>query len=173
MTPDLVWLWTDDSMKSRAGVDFSVAGNAVEFAGIDGGGGGTGAVELRYSAGYQALQNFTITVSGIGYPVQLPNTGNNPGWQHNRWQRFRLENVAFAPGMNTLRIESTANVSTTIDEVQISRPADLAASDPHRRVGALDGADRDALLAYLRQLDGNSLSAPTGNSVFRNGFESP
>ena len=53
------------------------------------------------------------------------------------------------------------------------RPADLAASEPHRRVGALDGADRDALLAYLRQLDGNSLSAPTGNSVFRNGFESP
>ena len=173
MTPDLVWLWTDDSMKSRAGVDFSVAGNAVEFAGIDGGSGDTGAVELRYSAGYQALQSFTITVSGIGYPVQLPNTGNNPGWQHNRWQRFRLENVAFAPGMNTLRIESTANVSTTIDEVQISRPADLAASEPHRRVGALDGADRDALLAYLRQLDGNSLSAPTGNSVFRNGFESP
>src|SRR5690606_4101543 len=125
----------------------------------------------RYSAGYQALQNFSISINGIAYPVQLPNTGNDPGWQHNRWQRFRLDGVSFAPGMNTLRIESTANVSTTIDEVQVSRPAELAAADPHRRVGTLGATDRDALLAYLRQLDGNSAAAPAGNNVFADGFE--
>ena len=65
--------------------------------------------------------------------------------------------------MNTLRIESTANVSTTIDEgtnQPTRRPRRL---DPHRSALARSMArDRDALLAYLRQLDGNSLSAPTG-----------
>ena len=77
--PDLVWLWTDDSMKSRAGADFSVAGNAVEFAGIDGGGGGTVRSNCAYSRLHQALQNYDHG-EWHQLPVQLPNTAN-PGWQ--------------------------------------------------------------------------------------------
>ena len=53
-----------------------------------------------------------------------------------------------------------ANVS--LDEVVVSTAADLAAAQPHRVVLQQPQADRDALLAYLRQLDGRPTGGPAG-----------
>ncbi len=170
LTGSGVWTYTDDSFKGRAGVHFTSAGHRLSFANVDGGAGGLGAVELRYSAGYQALQPFVISVNGVNYPVQLPNTGNNPGWLSTQWRIIRFENIAFAPGNNTVSIQANGNLSTTIDEVQITRPAETALADPHRRVLALSSADRDALMAFLLQIDG-SIDEPLPDPLFEDGFE--
>ena len=49
-------------------------------------------------------------------------------------------------------------------------PADLALSQPHRRVLALPAGERDALTAFLRELDGSATPAQT-QLLFADGFE--
>lgn len=173
VTPEAVWTYTDDTMRGRAGVSFNGAGQTLSFTGIDAGAGGTGAIEIRFSAGFNALHAFTLNVGGDSHPLQLPNTGNNPGWQTTMWDSLRVENVAFAPGVNTVSLVAAGGVSVTIDEVLVSLPDDLAAAAPHRMVQALSSDDRAALMSYLRQLDGSDAAPPGPGLPFSDGFESP
>jgi len=170
-TPEAVWTYTDDTMRGRAGVSFNSAGQSLTLPAVDAGAGGIGAIEIRYSAGFALLHGFTLTVAGNSTPIQFANTGNMPGWQTTMWDTLRIENVAFAAGANTLSLTASGGVSVTIDEVLVTRPSDLAAAAPHRAITSLPTGERDALLAYLRQLDGSDDDDAANDSVFADSFE--
>ena len=77
-----------------------------------------------------------------------------------------------AGAVNAVEIVATGSFpNLSLDEIQVSTAADLALATAHRQVLTLPAADRDALLAYLRQLDATPESNP-GIELFRDGFES-
>jgi DNA-binding beta-propeller fold protein YncE len=161
----------DDTVRGRAYVFMDPSGSRLTLSGVDGGPGGTGALEVRYSAG--GNRTLRVTVNGVLHTLALPDVGNDPGWHHVHWRHARLEGVSWNPGTaNTVVLSSNdpfPNIS--IDEVLVSTAGDLAAAQPHRAVLALPAADRTALLAYLRQLDGTPEENPA-SALFADGFES-
>ncbi len=171
------WVWplADFSIKSTQAVQFDVAGASLALAGIDGGSGGSGALEVRYSASYGTVHPFEIRIVGSGLdqttPLPLPVTGNTPEWLFHVWRTVRVEGLSFAPGANTVTIRDPSGRYVAIDEVQITTPAQTALADPHRRVAALPTGEQDALIAFLLQLDASADVAPPANAVFADGFE--
>lgn len=158
----------DDTAHGRALVNFGGPGGAVTFYNLDGGSGGTGAVEVRYSSGYGVF-NLEATVNGVTQSAPLPLLGNDPAWRHTNWGMVRYEGVLFSAGStNTVRISTPsqwANIS--IDHILISRPDDLAAAQPHRVALSLSSAQRADLTAYLLQIEGAPpppAATPTPNS---------
>ncbi len=151
----------DDSVHGRSYVALSGTGNRLTFGNVDGGAGGTGALEVRYSSGYSTFQ-LTATVNGTAYSVSLPLLGNNPGWRHVNWGRARFEGVVLTAGATNTIVLSTSSAfpNISLDEVVISTPDQLAAAQPHRRALALTATERANLIAYLRQLDGTSPQGP-------------
>jgi cytochrome c peroxidase len=152
----------DETVRGRAYVALSNPAHRLTLRDVDGGAGGNGAIEVRYSSGY-AVFNLTATVNGVARSVTLPLLGNEPGWRHVNWGRARFENVALATGAaNTIVLSSTSQFpNISIDEVVVSTADDLAAAQPHRQVLVLSGADRGALIDYLRQLDRPAAQPPT------------
>lgn len=170
-----VALDSDDSARGRAYAQFENAAQIVRFTGVDGAAGGIGAIELRYStsrAGAQ-VQPLTVRVNGQALPgVMLEATNNDPAWRVTNWNVQRIENVPFNAGAtNTIEL-STTSWYVAVDEILIANAADLALAQPHRRVLSLPGGERDALLAFLRELDG-SATPLAGDALFANGFEQP
>jgi DNA-binding beta-propeller fold protein YncE len=162
----------DDTVHNQALVSFDASGARLTLAGVDGGSGGVGALEIRYSAGYAAMQ-LEIRVNGASRVIDLVPTANDPQWRHTYWNPYRLENVNLSAGA-TNTIELTAlhpfpNLS--VDDVLVSTADELAAASPHRRVLALPAGDQAALLAYLRQLDSRP-EAGVSPAIFADGFES-
>ena len=142
----------DDTVRGRAYVSLSNGGATLTLSGLDGGAGGTGAIEMRYSGHGQSLD---VALNGSPQSITLADTGNDPGWRHTNWRQARVEGLAFAPGTaNVLELSVPGpwpNVS--VDEVLISTPAQLAAASPHRQVLEQSAQDRAALLRFLRELD--------------------
>jgi hypothetical protein len=71
-----------------------------------------------------------------------------------------------AGASNTVVLSSgspSSNIS--LDEIVVSRPDELAAAQSHRQVLALAAADRAAVLAYLRQLDGAPAGGPAPSAT--------
>jgi cytochrome c peroxidase len=171
LVANFVDLNNDDTVRGRAYVELGDTGARVSFGGLEGGAGGVGAVELRYSA--SSAQAVVVTVNGQSFNVNLANPGNNPSWRHTNWLVARLEGVSFNAGtVNTVEVSSNAafpNVS--LDEIVVSSPNDLGRTQPHRQVLALPTSERNALLAYLRQLDGTPEDNPIPE-LFSDGFES-
>lgn len=143
---------------------------SLTLTGIDGGPGGTGALEFLITAG----GNHTLTVTVNGTPYTLPVVGQNVGWQFTHYVPVRLENVALAAGPANTVVVSAPGGGLGIDDLTVSTAQDLARAQPHRRVRTLSGSEKNDLYAYLLQLDGSSVSAsdpaiPAGNLVvFRN-----
>ncbi len=161
----------DDTVHGRAYMALNDQGARVDFAGIDGGAGGVGAIELRVSS--WSATTLSVRVNGSGSTVTVPDPGNDPRWRHTNWLRVRVEGLSFSPGTgNTVTVEATASFpNVSLDEIVVSSPDDLAQAEPHRRVLALSTGARSDLLAYLRQLDANGDSVPT-TEIFSDGFES-
>jgi hypothetical protein len=141
-------------------VEFNGAGSTLTLANIDGGPGGVGAVEFRVSHG--GTRVFTLRVNGTDYSVV--SVGQNTGWQLSHWITLRRDGVMLTAG-TTNTIEIIAD-DFAIDDLTVSTAAHLAKAEPHRRVLALSAPDQTNLLAYLRQLDGQSfgeavVTAPT------------
>ncbi len=145
----------DDTVHGRALVDFGGAGSAFTFFNVDGGSGGIGAIEARYSAGYGVFP-VVFTVNGTTYSTNAPLLGNEPQWRHTNWGTLRVEGVAFTPGStNTIRISSSTEwANLSFDEIVVSNPDDLAAAQPHRAVLGLTSGQRSELIAYLLQIEG-------------------
>jgi hypothetical protein len=163
----------DDTVRGRAYVQFENAGQTVSFANVDGGPGGVGAIEVRYSnsrAGAQT-QALTVRVNGVALPVvALPAADNDPSWRSTNWSTYRIENVTLDPG-STNTIEFSTNAwYVAVDEILVAHAGHLAQTQVHRRVQTLPAGERDALLAFLRQLDGTPTPLET-LQIFRNGFE--
>ena len=72
---------------------------------------------------------------------------------------------------NTVEMSAQGGwVDISIDELVVSTATDLVAAEPHRQVLDLPVADRDALLAYLRQLDAQPEANPV-RTLFSDSFE--
>ncbi|MGJ8641201.1 MAG: Ig-like domain-containing protein [Opitutaceae bacterium] len=137
--------------------DNSVMGGLVQlessgvmtYDSVDGGDGGVGAIEFRYSA--TAGGTATVWVNGDPYPVAYTGTGNTTPFRMTFWSVVRIENVNLLAGsVNTIEIGGT-NARIGIDHFTVSTPNDLAIAAPHRAVPV---ELRPELLTYLRSLDG-------------------
>jgi hypothetical protein len=166
-----VELNNDDTVHGRAYAALGPNGARITFSAVDGGGGGIGAIELRYSSSGTAQVN--IAVNGAGQSLNLAAVGNEPSWRHTNWRSARLEGVVFAAGgANTVEITATsAFPNLSLDEMTVSRPDELNRAFAHRSAGTLPPALRAELIAYLLQLDGTPEDNP-GADIFLDGFAS-
>lgn len=167
-----VELNNDDLVRGRAYVSLEATGQVLRFSGVDGGPGGAGAIELRLSnsrAGAQT-QALTVRVNGVALPAQaLAASDNDPNWRSTTWSAHRIENVPLNAGaVNTVEFEIN-NWYVAVDEILVAHAGHFAQAQPHRRVLLLPQGERDALLAFLRELDGSSAAPADG--VFADGFE--
>ena len=163
----------DDTLHGRAYVRYTDQGDGMVFTNVEGGSGGIGAVELRYASSYNSA-TVEVWVNGVLAATGTTNpTGNDPLWRLTNWEILRIEGVALAAGSgNTIEIRTTSPFPYVgLDDILISTADDLARALPHRSALALPPVDRDALLAYLRQLDGSPESNPIPG-IFSDGFES-
>jgi chitodextrinase len=134
----------------------------VTFNNVDGGPGGTGYLEIRYTANY-GNGNLTVIANGTTVTtVTLPLTPNNPNWMPNEWRIVRVNNVPFAPGAtNTVTLRRAAGSGQiNLDDVLFSTPAINALAQPHRRVAALPTGEINDLTEYLLTLDGQDAPPP-------------
>jgi DNA-binding beta-propeller fold protein YncE len=155
--PPYIEINWDASVRGRL-VEFPVQGSALELTGIDGGLGGTGAVEIRFQTRHNATMQ--VEVNGVARTVPLPIESTNL-----EWRRVRLENITLEPGTaNTIRISNAGTHSFAVDDLVVTTADNLALADPHRRVLAIPSTERGQLLAYLRQLDGRDASGMPLNS---------
>lgn len=171
ITADWVFAFADFSIKQRFATQFNSAGATLAIAQVDAGPGGQGAVELRYSASFAPSHSFELEVNGQIYPVALVATGNTPAWLFHRWRTVRVEGVQFGAGLNTVTIRDVNGGYAAIDEITITTPQFSAQALVHRRAGLLPGEDFDALIAFLRQLDGSSPPGPSFDQIFRDRFQ--
>lgn len=120
---------------------------SVTFTSVQGGVGGTGAIELRYTApssGSSAL----VTVNGTTYTVALTQQKFS-----NDWNTVRIEGVTLTAGLsNTIKISHLAGKRIGLDDFLVTLPDDLARAAPHRKVLGLSATDQANLAAYLREL---------------------
>ncbi len=155
----------DDTVHGRALVDFGGASSAFTFFNVDGGSGGIGAIEARYSSGYGVFP-IDFTVDGTTYTDTATLLGNQPQWRHTNWGTIRVDGVVFTPGAsNTIRISSPiewANIS--FDDITVSTADDLAAAAPHRVALGLSAGQRSELIDYLRQIEG-APGSPTEHTL--------
>ena len=161
----------DDTVHGRAYAELESTGASLTFHNVEGGPqGGQGALEIRYSRGYGPV-DIEVLVNGVSHPMTLPDTGNEPGWRHVNWETVRLENIALTSGpANTIVITSSAPyVGLSIDDILVTPQPYRARAFPHRRVLSLPQSERQALVAYLQQLDAQPGAEPT---IFVDGFES-
>ena len=161
----------DDTVRGRAYVGMQGVGQRLTWNGVDGGPGGTGAIELRLSTA--GAVNVELRVNGVPRTVALPAVGNEPTWRHTNWVAVRVDNVPLLAGAgNTVELVGVAGwPSISVDEMVVSTAAQLAAAQPHRRVLGLAAGQRAELLAYLRELDGGSVAPPSTGLPFSDGFE--
>lgn len=163
----------DDTVRGRAYAQVENASQQIRFENLDGGSGGIGALEVRYSNSRSAaqLQLLTLRVNGVALPdVGLPAANNDPNWRSTNWSTLRIEGVTLTAGASNDIELSTNAWYVAVDEILVATPQDLARTQPHRRVSSLPQTEQDQLLAFLRQLDG----APTGDEqslIFADGFE--
>ena len=154
----------DDTVHGRAYVEMGTSGARSRFTDVDGGSGGIGALEVRYSSGY-SVQTLAVMVNSATQNTNLPLLGNDPGWRHTNWARVQVEGVMWTAGAtNTVELSTPGSFpNVSIDDLLVSTADDLAAAAPHRQALLLADAERAALLAYLRELDGRDgeLPAPT------------
>lgn len=149
---------SDDTARGSAFVRVSGLGS-VQLNNLDGGSGGVGAVELRYTHG-NAPYPLMISINGASQQLALSDPENGTPWRFVNWRTLRLENIPLNAGPNNTVILTGGHEYTDVyvDDVTISTADDLALAVPHRQVGAIAAQDRANLLDFLRQLDGTPIS---------------
>ncbi len=135
------------------------ANGTLTRTGVDGGSGGVGAVEIRYSA--TTAGPATIRVNGQAHAITLVGTGNAPAFRETFWAAARVENVPLLAGANNTVEITRAGGDWAVDHFTVSAADDLAAAQPHRSVPAVERAN---LLAYIRSLDGSAVVVDAANA---------
>lgn len=131
----------------------------IRFNNVNGGSGGTGAVEVRYASGRNT--NLRLRVNGTNYDV--PVTDDRTRLE---WKRLRVENINLNAGnSNTIEIRNTG-AEFAVDEITVSTADDLALAEPHRRALNLTPQEQAQLTAYLLQLDGSSIASSQPVALF-------
>ena len=89
----------DDTVRGRAYAALDEAGARLTFAGVDGGPGGAGAIELRYSdSGATTAQ---VIVNGVGARGLAAERRQLSAWRHTNWRVHRIEGVTWNAGPPT------------------------------------------------------------------------
>ena len=151
---------SDDTARGQAFVSLEGFGSLTHTA-IDGGSGGVGAIEIRYTHG-DSQYPLNINVNGQDHQLQLPPVENGIPWRFVNWRGVRLEGIELNPGINNTIILSGTNpfFDVYIDEILVSTPQDLAQASPHRQVLNIAPQDRANLIAFLNELDGSPIIDP-------------
>lgn len=146
------------------------SGASVTFENIDGGTGGIGALEVRFTNNHglnesrQMMIRVTNSAGTVEHPVDFPSAGNGPSWFYTAWISHRIEGLELEAGPNNSIEIATADGDTQtrigIDEILVSNADDLLAAQVHRQVLSVSQVNRDNLIAYLEQLDGSPLADP-------------
>lgn len=103
-------------------VDFPTSGGSLEFEGVDGGAGGSSAIEIRYAFA-TGSRTGVLTVNGASQPITFAATGSFSVWQ------TQTVGVVLQPGVfNTVRFASNGSDLANIDEIVVITPN--AAGDP-------------------------------------------
>ena len=144
---DIVYNW-DQSTRGYA-VEFPNTGARATFSQVDGGTGGTGAVELRYES--SAERTVRLIVNGVTFTEVVPATAFSKEWRRVYFPAVTL----IAGATNTIIVESGSG-SFNLDEITVTRPNEFNLALPHRRVLSLTSAQQADLTAYLLQLDSQS-----------------
>lgn len=148
-----------DQIPHHGGAARLPAGGEIEIAGVDGGSGGQGTIEIRYAAAWNAFA--TLRINGVEQPVFFPAGTNSPTWRATDYRALRFFNVELTPGAtNTIELIGDSGGNTIIDDFVVSNADDLAAAAVHRQVSDLDADDQSRLFAFLNQLDGSALPTP-------------
>lgn len=173
--------WTEynnDASVRNGGLAQVWEGGRLRFTNVDGGPGGTGAVEVRFSSGYSD-GTLVVRVNGTDYSTTVSPTGNVPDWRYVNWDTRRVEGVQFQPGTaNTIEIfvSDPEWLPVAIDEITITTSDVIGRTAPHRRVTHLSLVEQEELYTFLRQLDGSEIElsgtdlpppSPTGIQVSR------
>ena len=159
----------DDTARGEAFVAIEAFGS-LTFQNVDGGSGGTGALEFRYTYG-DAPYPLNVTVNGAETPLNLLPVENGTSWRFVNWRSIRMEQIELNPGPNNTIVLSGTNpfFNVYIDDIVVSTSEALGLAQPHRQVLNLVPQDRANLLAYLQQLDGSPIqpipTSPPGLSL--------
>jgi len=152
-------------------IRFEGDGATVTWTGVDGGSGGTGAVELRYSSG----RNGQLSLRVNGSDIASGQVTDDP--TRLEWLRMRFENVPLNAGPNNTivvrRDDYQSNNGPFLDNIVVSTADHLTRANVHRVAGSLSASEMDELLIYLQSLDGRDVNgnlAPRG-LIFRDGME--
>jgi len=133
---------------------------------VDGGTGGTGALEIRATGSDIVTVDLTVTVNGNNHTLSIP-----PSNIRLDWRPHRLEGINLTAGTsNTISFAYAGNQEVSIDEVIVSTAEDWAMAAPHRTALGLSGGDFSDLMAYLRSLDGTDALMPI-DLIFADDFE--
>ncbi len=147
--------------------DDSVMGGLVEIhydgaltlSAVDGGMGGRGAIEFRYSL--QAAAGLAqLRVNGVTYPVPLTGTGSFAAQLVWAWDTVRIEDVELLAGPNNVVELGWAGGGFSVDHVTVTTPDDRTAAAAHRVAADLTAEERGQLVSFLRQLDGSPVELP-------------
>ena len=157
--------FNEDSSMHGHMVSLPDDGARVTFNAVDGGAGGNGAVELRYMPASPGVVRLTVNGSHV-------ENRTVPGQRTQfEWTRVRFDNVPLIAGPNNTievrRVSTTSWQSPGLDNITVSTAQDLVRALPHRTALGASPTDFQALLAYLRSLDGSNASG----SIFSDGFE--
>lgn len=163
----------DDLVRGRAYASVDGTGQAIVFNNVAGGNGGTGAIEIRYSNSRTGAQTqaLVLIVNGQTHAANaVPASNNSPTWRSTNWDTIRIENVPLNAGNGNVISIGSNGWYLSVDEILVSTAGDLGRAQAHRRVAGLPQGEQDALLAFLRELDGSP--TPLGSiQLFANGFE--
>ena len=170
IVPNFIHINWDSSSHGRL-VQLRQNGDSVTFENVDGGSGGTGAIELRYLP--NSGGNVQITVNGDH--VQTISMAQQQ--THFEWIRLRFEQVPLNAGANNTieirRLNTTSWQSPALDNITVTTADELALAAPHRAALDLEADDFDRLLRYLQELDGRDVNGHIGirDRVFRDRFQ--
>ncbi len=125
----------------------------LRFINVDGGlAGGPARLSMRYVRQYNG-GTALVRVNGVQQTLTVQRQHPDNGWQTSGWRWLTLDANLVAGANNTIEI-LRGNGDLQVNALLVSNAADLAKTQPHRLVQGLPSADREDLLAYLRQLDG-------------------
>lgn len=124
------------------------AGQAIQFAGVDGGAGGIGQLELRAYAASEA--SLTLSINGnAAFPVTVPASAGPHAWSSVRVSAGSLG----AGETNSIVVTNVSSEPVAIDKLTVATAGDLDAAYSHRKVLGISQTDRDNLIAFLLELD--------------------
>ncbi len=127
---------------------FADVGDRVDFSNLPGSPTpGPSSISLRYRA--EAAVSLNLTLNAQTQLLQLPAT-------EGEWREYPLSGLMLSSGLNnTLTLQLQSGVFA-LDHITLASAAAVEAADPHQRVMQISQQDRDALLQYLKELDGSA-----------------